>query len=454
MRIRPTHALLFVSSLILLVTSVQCWENYELDLFDLVEEVGQNFYEYFGVKQDCDNKELRQTYRKLSLLWHPDKNTDEGAELKFRHIVAINEVLKDSVKRDRYNKILENGMPDWRMPVYYFRRARKMSFLEISIAISIIATIGHYFVMWAQYFEHRMVLDEKMTDVRKKLDAKQKKRKQCPGLDRMDEQLQQMCDDMPSPSMRNTIPVRLSAWLFQFALSVPTLIKDRLTKKPVEIDQSDSEEESDSSFEKHKANKRAESERLRKGLNPTKIEKSGIAAVVSSRNNELDQLDQMIAKSNSSKEWSDKEKSDLIRAVSKYPPGSLNRWQKVSEFVGSRTAGDCIAQEKLMKSNITSQGQQQSASNTWNQMNATDNSADDLNDATSKISLRTQADTVADLWSQEQQDLFQKSLKDINKDTPNRWERIAECVPDKNKEDCLNRFKILCAALKKKWIYF
>ena len=30
---------------------VNSWQSYELDLFDLVEEIGQNFYEFFGVNQ-------------------------------------------------------------------------------------------------------------------------------------------------------------------------------------------------------------------------------------------------------------------------------------------------------------------------------------------------------------------------------------------------------------------
>ena len=49
-------------------------------------------------------------------------------------------------------------MPDWRTPIYYFRRVRKLSTTELSIALSIIITIGHYFVMWAQYFERKLTL--------------------------------------------------------------------------------------------------------------------------------------------------------------------------------------------------------------------------------------------------------------------------------------------------------
>jgi hypothetical protein len=50
--------LFFLTSFIListLILSTNCWESYELDLFDLVEEIGtsQNFYEVFDVSRVC-----------------------------------------------------------------------------------------------------------------------------------------------------------------------------------------------------------------------------------------------------------------------------------------------------------------------------------------------------------------------------------------------------------------
>ena len=48
---RLTTSLLFVGVILLNASIINCWESYELDLFDLVEEVGQNFYEFFGISQ-------------------------------------------------------------------------------------------------------------------------------------------------------------------------------------------------------------------------------------------------------------------------------------------------------------------------------------------------------------------------------------------------------------------
>ena len=40
-----------ISVILSQITSSRCWDNEELELFDLVEEVNQNFYEVMGVDQ-------------------------------------------------------------------------------------------------------------------------------------------------------------------------------------------------------------------------------------------------------------------------------------------------------------------------------------------------------------------------------------------------------------------
>ena len=45
-------------------------------------------------------------------------------------MAAIYEVLKDKERRAMYDRVLVEGLPDWRMPVYYFRRMRKIGLAE------------------------------------------------------------------------------------------------------------------------------------------------------------------------------------------------------------------------------------------------------------------------------------------------------------------------------------
>ena len=57
-----------------------------------------------------------------------------------------------------YDEILVEGLPDWRQPVYYYRRARRMTIYELSFLVLVVATIGQFLIGWAQYFEKWLVL--------------------------------------------------------------------------------------------------------------------------------------------------------------------------------------------------------------------------------------------------------------------------------------------------------
>jgi len=58
----------------------------------------------------------------------------------------------------RYNDVLVNGLPDWRQPIYYYRKVRKFGIAESSLVLLIIVTLIHYAVIWAAYWERRFVI--------------------------------------------------------------------------------------------------------------------------------------------------------------------------------------------------------------------------------------------------------------------------------------------------------
>lgn len=74
-----------------------------------------NYYEILGVQQDADDAQLKKAYRGLSLKYHPDRNTDDGAKGKFQEINEAYEVLSDPNKRNDYDMQnsggLRNGIP-------------------------------------------------------------------------------------------------------------------------------------------------------------------------------------------------------------------------------------------------------------------------------------------------------------------------------------------------------
>ena len=313
-----------------------------------------------------------------------------------------------------------------------------------------------------------------MGEIRKKLDKKRQKKRAATDLDEIDASLQKFYDEMPKPTWRSTLPYRTSVASFKFACSLPFLIKDGLqvlfamlkggaSKSAASSanenethdgeDNTDDDVDSDDSADKRK----------HLSLNPTRIEKSSIKAPVvayesSQRNGDASQQQQQTKPS--SKEWSAKEKADLIKAIQRYPPGTVNRWARVSEQIG-RTANDCIQMEKTLKSNLSTLAPKTDtvvADGSWmikaNRGGASINSvpteASNDAEAAGEENNNNASTNGSSEWSQEQQALFEKALKTYDKSVANRWEKIAECVPNKNKDDCVERFKTLCMALKKK----
>lgn len=66
-------------------------------------------YEVLDVEIDASTDEIRRAYRKLALLWHPDKAGPAGAE-KFKEISYAHSILSDPKKRAVYNKHGERGL--------------------------------------------------------------------------------------------------------------------------------------------------------------------------------------------------------------------------------------------------------------------------------------------------------------------------------------------------------
>ncbi|KAL4873197.1 hypothetical protein BDV12DRAFT_160557 [Aspergillus spectabilis] len=70
------------------------------------------FYEILSLEKTATDGEIKKSYRKLSLLTHPDKNGYEGADEAFKMVSRAFQVLSDSDKRAKYDKF--GGDPDSR----------------------------------------------------------------------------------------------------------------------------------------------------------------------------------------------------------------------------------------------------------------------------------------------------------------------------------------------------
>ena len=64
-----------------------------------------DYYEVLSVSRDASDQELKTSYRKLAMQYHPDRNPgDAGAEEKFKECSEAYQVLSDAEKRAAYDR--------------------------------------------------------------------------------------------------------------------------------------------------------------------------------------------------------------------------------------------------------------------------------------------------------------------------------------------------------------
>lgn len=71
----------------------------------------RDYYEVLGVSRDAAKDEIKSTYRKLAIKYHPDKNPgNKEAEEKFKEASEAYSVLSDDQKRQIYNQYGHKGL--------------------------------------------------------------------------------------------------------------------------------------------------------------------------------------------------------------------------------------------------------------------------------------------------------------------------------------------------------
>ena len=71
----------------------------------------RDYYEILGVERDADEAALKTAYRKLALMYHPDRNPNNpDAAEKFKEASEAYAVLSDSEKRARYDRFGRAGL--------------------------------------------------------------------------------------------------------------------------------------------------------------------------------------------------------------------------------------------------------------------------------------------------------------------------------------------------------
>uniref|UniRef100_A0A1I7UUX5 DnaJ homolog subfamily C member 1 n=1 Tax=Caenorhabditis tropicalis TaxID=1561998 RepID=A0A1I7UUX5_9PELO len=400
MRVLALPSLLF-----LLPPLITCqWTSEDLSLYDLVEEVGVNFYEWFDIPSDATQNQVKKAYRKLTLEWHPDRNPSLEATAKFRQVAGVYEVLKKAELREKYDEVLRNGLPSWRQPLYYYRRMRKLSWYEGLLVLLFIATIAHYLMMWAAYFEKTLVFKQK----------KQKRGKRDGETETMREALEEFI-----PKYSQLLPILLAKSTVILGKNIFLAIKDALAKEEVE------EEKGAEPIEKKRVPSTPQPE--------FKFEVAQGLKAVSTNDPEMERKyakeSEVVSQKQSGSSWTPEELAYLVRlSTEKYPAGTPNRWEQMGRSL-NRTPEDVIQMAGKMK-----------------QMKQEDYSKLLM----TSIQQSSGVTVAEEEWTQMEQKTFESALQKFPKGTEERWDRISEEIGTKSKKQVMARFKQLAEMIRKK----
>lgn len=421
---------------------VFCWDSVEMEVFDVVEEVNQNFYELMGISPNAALADIKKAYRTLSKQIHPDKSDAPDADIKFRQMVAVYEVLKDPERRGHYDRVLVEGLPDWRSAVYYYRRARKMSMLEITFILIVVISISQYLMAWGTYFDQWKTLDDVIS---RKYKGRSKNKKRSEEGDILEEALA----SIPKPSMLNVLPIQLVRGIYYYTVNGPQLFREHREeqkRRKEEQEQTEREEEE----ERIRWEKEEEERKARKAA-PKRRRQVVVPEAVSGRRKGLGAMllqaeaapePEPAAMGYNTGMWTHEELCDLTKLMNKYPGGTVDRWDVIAEQL-NRAPHEVTKMAAKMKDKI--------AAGTW--------LADQDETTQTKIKTKTRAAAGPDAeesqssdehWSAVQQRALERALKMLPKGTDQRWEKIAKQVPEKSAEDCINRFKFLAEKIRKK----
>lgn len=135
--------------------------------------------------------------------------------------------------------------------------------------------------------------------------------------------------------------------------------------------------------------------------------------------------------------WTDDDLSELTRLTKKYPNGTLSRWEVIAEHMNRS-----VHEVTFMAARLKEPGQRPTESVAETIVQEASKKAKKV--LTDDKTLPTEA-----VWSQEQQKLLETAIVKYPKTTAgDRWQKIANTVPGKTKEECLARYKYLVQKVK------
>jgi|EP01043_Picozoa_sp_COSAG02_P038819 hypothetical protein len=152
-------------------------------------------------------------------------------------------------------------------------------------------------------------------------------------------------------------------------------------------------------------------------------------------------------------EFNEEELRLLTQALKKFPGGTLNRWDKIADHVGTRNASEVANQTKRMHEKFAT-GKGPSDAGAIQRAAATaalaKKNGQGLSEAARLGAAAASGANVAP-WSESEQRVLESGLKEFPSSLKDqRWVKISATLPGRSPEECKKRFKALAKAVKEK----
>lgn len=222
------------------------------------------------------------------------------------------------------------------------------------------------------------------------------------------------------------------------------------------------------------------------------------------KNKPVSKIEAVVKEIKKSELWCNEKVQLLIKAVNLFPAGTSQRWDVIASFINQHASGDvnvtardvlnkakALQNSDFSKSTLKTQanasafesfekskkdvavsqditvntevpnaaggrdagGVDDSNSDTKENLtngNNVTNSSNITNPTSGNATKTSKSSSAAKAWTKEEQALLEQAIKTYPISTADRWERIAECIPNRTKKDCLRRVKELVELVNSK----
>lgn len=159
--------------------------------------------------------------------------------------------------------------------------------------------------------------------------------------------------------------------------------------------------------------------------------------------------------------WTPEEMNLLIKAVNLFPAGTVQRWEVVANFIAEKSGGnrraakEVLAQAKELQQSDFSRSSLKEAANKaafskFEKDQKSTTGGDEAQPSERYESIAEQLGVNPAPWSADEQKLLEQALKTFPTTVPDRWDRIAENIPNRSKKDCMKRYKELVELVRAK----